>query len=121
MATNKTAVNSHDHFPWSHVIGFALSIIFTLVALWVGFNPALSSNAKLIIIFVFAFFQAAVQLLMFMHLTESDSGKWQIITILFSAFVALAFVLGSVWITMGHSDHMYHMNHNHEMKDMQNK
>ncbi|MCD7034755.1 cytochrome aa3 quinol oxidase subunit IV [Metabacillus sp. GX 13764] len=119
MATNKTAAASHDHFPWNHVIGFALSIIFTLVALWVGLSTDLSTTAKLVIIFVFAFFQAAVQLIMFMHVTESDTGRWQVVTMVFSAFIALAFVLGSVWITMGHSKHMENMNHDqHKMENM---
>ncbi|WP_199484744.1 cytochrome C oxidase subunit IV family protein, partial [Listeria seeligeri] len=38
------------------------------------------------IIFIFAFIQAALQLLMFMHMTEGRDGKIQIGNILFAAF-----------------------------------
>ncbi|MEY9215972.1 cytochrome aa3 quinol oxidase subunit IV [Bacillus subtilis] len=69
---NKSA--EHSHFPWKHIVGFILSIVLTLLALWVAVYTDLSSSAKLWIIFGFAFIQAALQLLMFMHMTESENG-----------------------------------------------
>ncbi|MBC8931927.1 cytochrome aa3 quinol oxidase subunit IV, partial [Escherichia coli] len=63
--------------PWKHIVGFALSVILTLLAVWVALYSTLTTNVKVVIIFIFAFIQAALQLLMFMHMTEGRDGKIQ--------------------------------------------
>ncbi|MDA7025298.1 cytochrome aa3 quinol oxidase subunit IV [Bacillus sp. CLL-7-23] len=103
MATKKSA--EHSHFPWKHIVGFVSSIVLTLLALWVALYTDLSMTAILWIIFGFAIIQAALQLLMFMHMTESDSGGIQVGNTLFAAFIAIAIVVGSVWIFAAHSHH----------------
>jgi cytochrome aa3-600 menaquinol oxidase subunit IV len=111
---NKTAVNGHGGFPWKHLVGFVLSIVLTLFALWVALGTDLSLTWILIIIFGFAFLQAALQLLMFMHVTENSTntkltGRVQVGNILFAAFVAIVIVIGSVWVmTAGHAKHDKH-------------
>ncbi|ATH93657.1 quinol oxidase subunit 4 [Bacillus glycinifermentans] len=102
MAAKQSA--EHSHFPWKHIVGFVLSIVLTLLALWVIYTD-LSMAAKLWIIFGFAIIQAGLQLLMFMHMTESDSGKIQVGNTLFAAFIAAAIVIGSIWIFAAHSNH----------------
>ncbi|MCY7798336.1 cytochrome aa3 quinol oxidase subunit IV [Bacillus haynesii] len=102
MAAKQSA--EHSHFPWKHVVGFVLSIVLTLLALWVIYTD-LSMAAKLWIIFGFAIIQAGLQLLMFMHMTESDSGKIQVGNTLFAAFIAVAIIAGSVWISAAHNYH----------------
>lgn len=97
---NKSA--EHSHFPWKHIVGFILSIVLTLLALWVAVYTDLSSSAKLWIIFGFAFIQAALQLLMFMHMTESENGTIQVGNTLFGFFGAIVIVLGSIWIFAAH-------------------
>ena len=91
MAAKQSA--EHSHFPWKHIVGFVLSIVLTLLALWVIYTD-LSMAAKLWIIFGFAIIQAGLQLLMFMHMTESDSGKIQVGNTLFAAFIAVAIIEG---------------------------
>jgi cytochrome aa3-600 menaquinol oxidase subunit IV len=111
---NKTAANEHGGFPWKHLIGFVLSIVLTLFALWIALGTDLSLTWILIIIFGFAFLQAALQLLMFMHVTENSTntkltGRVQVGNILFAAFVAIVIVVGSVWVmTAGHAKHDKH-------------
>ncbi|MFD1359817.1 cytochrome aa3 quinol oxidase subunit IV [Fictibacillus halophilus] len=111
---NKTAANGHGGFPWKHLIGFVLSIVLTLFALWIALETDLSLTWILIIIFGFAFLQAALQLLMFMHVTENSTstkltGRVQVGNILFAAFVAIVIVIGSVWVmTAGHAKHDKH-------------
>ncbi|MCM3733103.1 cytochrome aa3 quinol oxidase subunit IV [Fictibacillus nanhaiensis] len=111
---NKTEVNGHGGFPWKHLVGFVLSIVLTLFALWVALGTDLSLTWILIIIFGFAFLQAALQLLMFMHVTENSTntkltGRVQVGNILFAAFVAIVIVIGSVWVmTAGHAKHDKH-------------
>ncbi|KZZ85411.1 MULTISPECIES: cytochrome aa3 quinol oxidase subunit IV [Bacillaceae] len=106
--TSHNTHSSHDKFPWSNVIGFALSIVLTLLALWVGLASGFSDTTILIIIFVFAFFQAALQLLMFMHMTESSSGWIQTLNTVFAAFIAIVIVAGTVWVMGSHGGHSEH-------------
>ncbi len=94
MASN----SAENHFPWSHVFGFALSIILTLVALWVGLGTNLSYNVIAIVIFILAFIQAGIQLFMFMHMTEGKNAIWQSANMLFAAFTAIIIVAGTVWV-----------------------
>jgi cytochrome aa3-600 menaquinol oxidase subunit IV len=121
---NKTVANEHHGFPWKHLIGFVLSIVLTLFALWIALETDLSMTWILIIIFGFAILQAALQLLMFMHVTENSTksnltSRVQIGNILFAAFVAIVIVIGSVWVmTAGHAKHDKHQHspntENHE-------
>lgn len=98
MGKNQTAhSNHHDGFPWSHVIGFVLSIVLTVIALWIALSLNLSATSTMVIIVVLAIFQVFVQLLMFMHLTEQEKA-FQIFSIAFGFFVAIAVVAGSIWI-----------------------
>ncbi|MDR7074453.1 cytochrome aa3 quinol oxidase subunit IV [Fictibacillus barbaricus] len=108
---NKQVVADHGGFPWKLLIGFVLSIVLTLVALWVALETGLSGKMILIVIFGFAFLQAALQLLMFMHVTENSTkngitGRVQVGNVLFGFFVAIVIVIGSVWV-MG-AGHMKH-------------
>ena len=50
-----------------HTVGFIASIVLTLLAVFVTLYTNMTFHAKTTIIFGFAFIQAAVQLLMFMH------------------------------------------------------
>jgi cytochrome aa3-600 menaquinol oxidase subunit IV len=94
MANNK---NNHHHFPWSHIIGLILSIALTLLAAGLALYTDLALQTIVIIIFVLAFFQAAIQLIMFMHITEGERG-WQILKISSAGFMAIVIVYGSVWV-----------------------
>ncbi|MDM5340910.1 cytochrome aa3 quinol oxidase subunit IV [Fictibacillus enclensis] len=114
----------HGGIPWKHVIGYILSIVLTAFALWVTFGTGFPPRTILIIIFVFAFLQATLQLLMFMHMTESSekksklTGNTQTGNILFAAFIAIVIVAGSVWVMAElHGSHDHHkMEMDHDMK-----
>ncbi|MGM7723238.1 cytochrome aa3 quinol oxidase subunit IV [uncultured Metabacillus sp.] len=93
---NKTS-NQH-HFPWSHVIGFLFSIALTFLAVWLGLYTDLPLNTVIIIVFSLAFLQAAIQLFMFMHVSEGASGGWQVGKMISAAFIALVIVVGTVWV-----------------------
>ncbi|EUJ22801.1 cytochrome aa3 quinol oxidase subunit IV [Listeria newyorkensis] len=108
MAKNKAnTAHAEEGIPWKHIVGFALSIALTLLAVWVVFESTLSKSVIITVIFIFAFIQAALQLLMFMHMTEGQNGRIQVGNILFAAFIAIVVVMGSYWVMeIGHMNHL---------------
>lgn len=92
------AKREHEGFPWKHVIGFILSLVFTAMAFWFVLSAHLSNITTLVFILVLAVFQVLVQLLMFMHFTESDGKAYQVVAILFGFFIAFTVVGGTIWI-----------------------
>lgn len=90
-----------------HTVGFIASIVLTLLAVYVTIYTSLALNAKITIIFGFAFIQAALQLLMFMHLTEGKDRRTQLFKVIFAIIITLITVIGSYWVMVGgHSAHM---------------
>lgn len=92
-----------SNFPAKEVFGFLSSIVLTLLAIVVAFRTNLSGGAIMAIIGGLALLQAGLQLIMFMHVTEGKDGRANVINMLYSAFLALVIVFGSIWIlTSGH-------------------
>ncbi|MYL34824.1 cytochrome aa3 quinol oxidase subunit IV [Pontibacillus yanchengensis] len=89
--------NSHSHFPWNHVIGFALSVALTLLAVWVALYTSLSITAIVWIIVFLAVLQAGIQLFMFMHIREGEGGT-QVFTMVYSAIIGVIIVGGTIWV-----------------------
>ena len=90
-----------------HTVGFIASIVLTLLAVFVTLYTNMTFHAKLTIIFGFAFIQAAVQLLMFMHLTEGKDGRLQSAKVIFAIIITLITVIGTYWVMQGgHSSHL---------------
>lgn len=88
---------NHSGLPWTQIIGFILSIALTFLAVWFGLYTNLSYGLIVSIVFVLAFIQAAIQLFMFMHVTEGE-GKWQVGKMMSAAFIAIVIVAGTVWV-----------------------
>ncbi|MFC4388635.1 cytochrome aa3 quinol oxidase subunit IV [Gracilibacillus marinus] len=100
MSTHKSS------FPWNHLVGFILSIALTLLAVFIKFKTDFSDTVILWTIGTLAIFQALIQLFMFMHVTEGNEGKINVINIIYSVFLALVIVFGSIWVlTTGHAAH----------------
>ncbi|PFG04764.1 cytochrome aa3 quinol oxidase subunit IV [Bacillus sp. es.034] len=88
---------NHSGLPWTQIIGFILSIALTFLAVWFGLYTNMAYELIVAIVFVLAFIQAAIQLFMFMHVTEGE-GKWQVGKMMSAAFIAIVIVAGSVWV-----------------------
>ena len=95
----------------SYVIGFVLSLVFTLTAAglaWVHISsghtifehPFLDTS-----FLVLAFVQAIVQLIFFMHLGAESGPRWRLWAFVSTAGIILIIVLGAIWI-------MNHLNYN---------
>ncbi|MBM7553851.1 hypothetical protein [Thalassobacillus pellis] len=50
------------HLPWKHVLGFTLCIILTALSVWGTFHSGYSPKPLLVIIAIFSFSQAILQL-----------------------------------------------------------
>jgi cytochrome aa3 quinol oxidase subunit IV len=85
-------------FPWSHVLGFLLSIALTLLAFVAVRQHVLSSGPLLFAILILAVLQILVQLLFFMHVTESHGPRYHILAFSLAMFFVFVFVGASIWI-----------------------
>lgn len=88
----------------SYVLGFLLSIIFTLGAFIVAVKHPLASGTVATII-LFGIAQLFVQLVFFLHLDAKSKQRWNLVVFVFTAFIVLILVVGSLWI-------MYHLDYN---------
>ncbi len=96
---------SHEEgFPWSHVIGYVLSLILTFAALVIVENTKLSGAAMVTYILIFAGLQVFVQLFFFMHFTETVGPRIHIVSLSLGLFFTMCVILGSIWI-MSFSGH----------------
>lgn len=93
-------------YPVSHVVGFLLSLVLTFVAVFVALKMNVSYTIVMWIIGSLAVIQAGLQLFMFMHVTEGEDGKTNVINMAYAVFVAIVIVAGSIWVlTSGHAAH----------------
>lgn len=83
-------------FPIKHVVGFVSSLVLTALALTALMD--LPTAVKISILVVTAILQASLQLILFMHIGESDNKKSLYINIAYALFVALVTVFGSLFI-----------------------
>ncbi|WP_054957880.1 cytochrome aa3 quinol oxidase subunit IV [Paenibacillus dakarensis] len=83
-------------FPIKHVVGFVSSLVLTAVALLVLMD--IPSAVKMPILWVTALLQASLQLVLFMHIGESDNKKSLYINIAYALFVGLVTIFGTLFI-----------------------
>ncbi|MDF2650392.1 MAG: heme transporter CcmD [Paenibacillus sp.] len=82
----------------SYLIGFALSIILTIIPLVAVMNHMLSKTGTIVLILFMAVLQFGVQLFFFMHLKEGENARWNIMALIFGLVILLTIVAGSIWI-----------------------
>ena len=95
----------------SYIIGFALSLVFTLAAaglIWVHINSGhrvFTHELLFVAILVLAIAQMLVQLIFFMHLGDESGPRWKLGVFISTVGIILIIVVGSIWI-------MNHLNYN---------
>jgi cytochrome o ubiquinol oxidase operon protein cyoD len=82
----------------SYIIGFALSIILTIIPLVAVMNHMLGKTGTLVLILLMAVLQFGVQLFFFMHVKEGKNARWNIMALLFGLVILVTIVGGSIWI-----------------------
>lgn len=103
MTQSNANANTHgghnETFPWKHIIGYLISLILTAVAFWASLVMHFSTMQTLGTILILAIVQMAVQLFLFMHLTERIHGDAvQKIFIYTGILFALGIIIGSMWV-----------------------
>lgn len=89
----------------SHWIGFGLSMILTIIPFWIIKYNIFIQNISLIIIILCSIIQIYVHLIYFLHIGSTINQEWYIVSLIFTIFIVLVLILGSVWI-------MTHLHHN---------
>ena len=82
----------------SYLIGFMLSLLFTIVPYMVVTRDLQEGTALLALLAVFAIAQVFVQLLCFLHLNSEKRPRLQSIAFSFMTLVVVIVVFGSLWI-----------------------
>lgn len=93
--------HTHKKYPVGHILGFVLSLVMTILAIWVALHTPLPKTVIMTIIGALSFLQAGMQLFMFMHVNESENKKIQVINITYALLIALTVIIGSIWVMHG--------------------
>lgn len=81
-----------------YAIGFALSIVLTIIPLAAVLNDWMTGTAGILVILIAAVLQFAVQLLFFMHLREEKGPRYNLVALILGVVVVVTVVAGSIWI-----------------------
>src|ERR1035437_680125 len=88
---------SHGSYR-SYLIGFAISIILTLISFGLVMNGTLPKASILFYISAAALVQIFVQLSFFLHLDTSSEQRWNLLALVLTVLITLLLVGGSLWI-----------------------
>jgi len=87
-----------------YIIGFLLSLVFTVVTYYLVVYKSFSAHILLGWIIAFAFLQMAIQLIFFLHLGREKKPHFNLFFLTSTGGIILLVVVGSIWI-MSHLTH----------------
>lgn len=86
----------------SYLIGFALSVILTVIPFWLVMNDVIANpNSSIPIIFALGAAQMLVHLHYFMHVNVDVEAGWQMMAGVLTVILIVIIMAGSLWI-IGH-------------------
>ncbi|MDF5549653.1 cytochrome o ubiquinol oxidase subunit IV [Vibrio parahaemolyticus] len=89
-----------------YVKGFIASLILTVIPFYFVWTKSLPDTTTYAILFGCALVQIFVHFKYFLHMeTRTSDGRWNLVSLMFTAIVVLILIAGSVWI-------IYNMNVN---------
>ncbi|MBM7652233.1 cytochrome o ubiquinol oxidase subunit IV [Neobacillus cucumis] len=94
---------NHEHTEHTgamkaYIIGFFLSIILTIIPLFLVLNHMMSKTPLTVSILIAAVLQFAIQLFFFMHIREGDKPRYNAMALILGLVFAVTLVFGSIWI-----------------------
>ncbi|WP_170006162.1 cytochrome o ubiquinol oxidase subunit IV [Bacillus fonticola] len=90
--------DQHDTSANSYIIGFALSIVLTIIPLVLVLNDMLEKTYLIVFILLAACLQFLVQIYYFMHLKETKNRGYILLTLAIGILLAVTVVGGSAWV-----------------------
>jgi cytochrome o ubiquinol oxidase operon protein cyoD len=92
-----------------YFVGFVSCSILTLLSFWSVMSQRFSKLETLALIFSSAGIQFLVQLIFFLRLnTQTEQGKTNVMTFVFTCIVLITIMLGSLWIMWSLNYYMMH-------------
>ncbi len=88
----------HHGTVTSYIIGFTLSVAFTLLAFYIATSNGLAERSAFVLIVILAIAQLLVQLFFFLHMGKESKPRWNLMMFGFMAVVIGIVVIGSLWI-----------------------
>jgi cytochrome o ubiquinol oxidase subunit IV len=82
----------------AYIIGFALSIVLTIIPLVMILNHTLSRGLLTASILGMAVLQFLVQLFFFMHIKDGEKPRYNVMALVLGAVFVITIVAGSIWI-----------------------
>ncbi|MEM9056208.1 MAG: cytochrome o ubiquinol oxidase subunit IV [Pseudomonadota bacterium] len=105
MSDHGHAGSAHGSYR-SYLIGFALSVVLTVIPFWIVLGDV-TSNLLLALSVIFAL--GAVQILVhvhyFLHVTVKAEEGWQAMSLIFTIMLVVICLAGSIWV-------MFHLEEN---------
>lgn len=92
------AASKHPGSVASYSIGFALSLLLTLLPYFVVTDKILSGWSLTLYLIAFALAQLYVQLFFFLHLGRETRPRWNLLAFIFMGLIVVILVFGSLWI-----------------------
>jgi cytochrome o ubiquinol oxidase operon protein cyoD len=98
----------HHGTAKNYVIGFILSLVFTLIPYYLIVQKSYSETALLVAILAFAFIQLIIQAMFFLHLGRKPSPEFHTYFLIATIGAVMVVIGGSIWI-------MHHLNSHMEL------
>jgi len=97
MSHAEYEVPYHGTFK-GYAIGFVLSVILTVIPFAMVMKGGMPSSTIMVGIFLAALVQVVVHLHYFLHLDASAKEREHVLSLLFTGFVMVIFIAGTIWI-----------------------
>lgn len=82
----------------AYIVGYVLSLLLTLAAFYEASVVHHSAHSVVATLIILAIVQLFVQVTCFLRLNASKDGRWHLMPFLFTIFIVLVIVFGSLWI-----------------------
>lgn len=82
----------------SYVIGFVMSILFTIVPYFLVVKHLFGDQSLILAVVLFAIAQLFVQVVFFLHLHKKSRPRWNMIVFIFTILIVTILVAGSLWV-----------------------
>jgi cytochrome o ubiquinol oxidase subunit IV len=98
----------HSKSLLARIIGFASSLILTLIAFLIFFHPdffRLDSKMNILLVFILALLQSSMQSICFLNILSEKGPRWNLVVFASTLSIIVIIIVGSIWI-------MNHLNYN---------